>query len=50
MDQHSFLNNASPQYLEQMYVKYKNDPDSVEESWRYFFAGLEFSNTEFGSV
>ena len=43
MDKFSFLNQADPGYIEQLYVEYKKDPDSVSESWRWFFMGYEFS-------
>ena len=28
------------QYLEQMYARYANDPNAVDESWRAFFKAL----------
>ncbi|MFH0882132.1 MAG: 2-oxoglutarate dehydrogenase E1 component, partial [bacterium] len=32
----------SAQYLEELYQQWLNDPDSVDESWHYFFQGFEF--------
>lgn len=43
----SFLSNASPKYIEDLYQQYKNDPDSVEVEWRRFFEGFDFSQTDY---
>ncbi len=32
-------------YMEELYDKYRKDPNSVEESWRKFFEGYEFAVT-----
>src|SRR5262249_13516033 len=36
----SFLYGANAAYIEEMQARYQADPDSVDESWRNFFAGL----------
>ena len=43
MDTFSFLNNADIASVEDLYNQYKENPDSVEESWRNFFLGFEFA-------
>ena len=39
-EQSSFLQGANAVYVEQMYARYVEDPHSVEENWRTFFASL----------
>ena len=43
MDRFDYLHSAHPQYVEQLYRQYKNDPDSVNPTWRKFFEGYEFA-------
>ncbi len=38
------LNAQNVEYIEALYQQYRNDPDSVEPSWRYFFQGMEFAH------
>ena len=45
MDKYSYLGNADPAMIEELYKKYKSDPGSVDESWSKFFEGFEFSRT-----
>lgn len=42
MTDYSFVFNAHPTFIEDMYSKYQNDPASVEEGWRVFFKGFDF--------
>ncbi|MDR2122895.1 MAG: 2-oxoglutarate dehydrogenase E1 component [Flavobacteriaceae bacterium] len=44
MDQFSFLNAIHSEYIEELYQKYIQFPDSVEPSWRSFFQGFDFAN------
>ena len=39
----SLVFNASPAFIEQLYLSYQNDPLSVEEGWRKFFEGYDFA-------
>jgi len=48
MDKHSFLGNAEITSIEALYQKYKSNPDDVEESWRHFFEGFDFSKAQYG--
>ena len=36
----SFLNGANAGFIEDMYARFQADPNSVDESWRTFFAGV----------
>ena len=42
MKDYSYVFNAHPSFIDDMYAKYANDPQSVEEGWRVFFEGFEF--------
>lgn len=48
MDKYSFLNAAHTLYFAELYEKYKQDPDSIEPSWRAFFQGYDFGSETFG--
>ena len=45
MDQYSYVANADVSAIESLYQQYKENPESVDESWRNFFKGFEFSET-----
>ncbi len=45
MDQFSFIANADVSAVDSLYNQYKNNPNSVDESWQNFFKGFEFSKT-----
>lgn len=40
---YSFISNAHPSYIEGLYKQYKENPDSVAEGWREFFAGFDYA-------
>lgn len=48
MDRFSFLSNAEPGYVDQMFQSYKSSPDSVDATWQRFFEGYEFAQTRYG--
>jgi len=48
MDKYTYIANAHGNYLEELYQSYKNDPQSVDDSWQKFFEGFEFSQKDFG--
>ncbi len=41
----SYVSRANAAYIDGIYRAYQEDPSSVEESWRYFFEGYEFGQT-----
>ena len=44
MDKYSYLSNSSGNFIDDLYVKYKKDPQSIEKSWQRFFEGFEFAS------
>lgn len=48
MDRYTYISNAHAGYLENLYQNYKDDPESVDQSWRHFFEGFEFSIHKYG--
>lgn len=48
MDKYSYISNADINYIDELYQSYKNDPGSIDTSWRKFFEGFEFSQQRFG--
>lgn len=49
MDKFSWVNNADPSLIEELYQNYKIDPNSVEKSWKKFFEGFEFARTDYSA-
>ncbi|RAP26164.1 2-oxoglutarate dehydrogenase E1 component, partial [Candidatus Marinamargulisbacteria bacterium SCGC AG-343-D04] len=43
MDQFSYLNNANPAYVDELYQKFLENPDSVDADWKDFFKGYDFA-------
>ena len=41
MSNYSYLSNANPAFIEDIYKQYLKDPESVEEKWQWFFQGYE---------
>jgi len=44
----SYISNADPKYLENLYQQYLSDPESIDAAWRRFFEGYEFSQQQLG--
>jgi 2-oxoglutarate dehydrogenase E1 component len=47
MDKFSFVGNADVDAIEDLYVRYKKNPDEIDSSWRDFFKGFEFARTDY---
>lgn len=47
MDRFSFLNAAHTAFFADLYEQYLQNPDSVEPSWRSFFQGFDFGQTQY---
>ena len=47
MDNFSFLGNGDIGNFDNLFEQYHQDPESVEESWRRFFEGFEFSKANY---
>ena len=43
MDELTYLGNADSSAIEELYNRFRSDPESVETGWRRFFEGFEFS-------
>ena len=43
MDKFSYISNAEGDYIEDLYTSYQENPNQLDESWRRFFEGFEFS-------
>ncbi|MEM0997823.1 MAG: 2-oxoglutarate dehydrogenase E1 component [Bacteroidota bacterium] len=44
---YSYLSNADPKYIDEMYQQYQADPESVEYGWQKFFEGFDLAKTDF---
>ena len=47
MDKYSYLANATPEYLENLYKDFKSKPDSVDPEFRKFFEGFDFAQINY---
>lgn len=43
MEKFSYLNRSNLEYIEELYEKFRSDPESLPPEWRMFFEGVEFS-------
>ena len=43
MDELTYLGNADSSAIEELYNRFKSNPESVETGWRRFFEGFEFA-------
>jgi len=50
LSDYSFIARADPAFIDSMYEKYLQDPTQVDESWRTFFKGFDFSRKFDGGV
>lgn len=48
MSDFSFISNAHPAYIEQLYDQFQQNPDSLDASWRAFFQGFDFAQADNG--
>ena len=47
MDNYSFLSNATPEYLENLYSDFKTKPESVDIEFKKFFEGFDFATINY---
>lgn len=50
MTDFSFIANAHPSYIENLYEQYQADPANIESSWAAFFKGFEFAGQGNGAA
>src|SRR5690554_2856024 len=48
MDKYSYISNAHVAYIDELYRDFKQDPESIDPSWKSFFDGFDFALTKFG--
>lgn len=49
MEKHSYLSNAEPIAIEQLYEQFLKDPGSLDEGWKIFFEGFEFARNSYAA-
>jgi 2-oxoglutarate dehydrogenase E1 component len=49
MDKYSYLSNADVTVFDDLYQKFKNNPDSVDITWKAFFEGFEFQHADYST-
>lgn len=47
MDRYSYISNAHGSYIDELYKNFRNDPESIDPSWRKFFEGFEFAESTY---
>lgn len=47
MDSYSYLSNATPEYLENLYNDFKTKPESVDAEFKKFFEGFDFAQINY---
>jgi len=47
MDDLSFLQSLDSEAIEELYQKYRNDPESVDSSWHHFFQGFDLARRDY---
>ncbi|NQZ75839.1 MAG: 2-oxoglutarate dehydrogenase E1 component, partial [Ekhidna sp.] len=48
MDKYSYIANAHGNYLDELFNAYKENPETIDESWKKFFEGFEFAQEKYG--
>lgn len=49
MDKFSYLGNSDVNAIEQLFIQYQSNPDSVDKTWQDFFKGFEFARADYSS-
>ena len=47
MDKYSYLSNATPEYLDNLYKDFKSKPESVDLEFQKFFEGFDFATLNY---
>jgi 2-oxoglutarate dehydrogenase E1 component len=47
MDKYSYIANAHPDYIDELYKSYQQDPESIDISWKKFFEGFDFAQANY---
>ncbi len=43
MNEHSYISNADPAYIDSLYQRFLRDPQSLDTGWRQFFQGFDYA-------
>jgi len=43
MNKYNYLKSINAEYIEDLFIQYLNNPDSVDDSWKFFFEGMELN-------
>ncbi|MBP8725395.1 MAG: 2-oxoglutarate dehydrogenase E1 component [Saprospiraceae bacterium] len=43
MNAHSYISNADPAYIDSLYRRFLQDPQSLDTGWRQFFQGVDYA-------
>src|SRR5687767_6232543 len=49
MDTYSFLSNATPEYLENLYKDFRKNPALVDSEFKKFFEGFDFATLNYSN-
>ena len=47
MDKFTFVGNGDVNAIDDLYERYKENPESVDREWARFFEGVDFVKTDF---
>lgn len=47
MDKFSYLGNSDVNAIEELFIQFQKEPNSVDKSWQDFFKGFEFARTDY---
>ncbi len=50
MKDYSHITNAHPSFIDELYQKYKRNPEQIDTGWRLFFDGFEYAGNENGAT
>ncbi|MBX7231920.1 MAG: 2-oxoglutarate dehydrogenase E1 component [Bdellovibrionales bacterium] len=46
LEKFSYLNRPNLEYIEGLFQQFQQQPDTLSEEWKMFFAGMEFANNQ----
>lgn len=50
MDKFSYVGNGDVNAIEELFIQYQKDPNSVDKTWQDFFKGFEFSKADYSAA
>lgn len=49
MDSYSYLSNATPEFVENLYLDFKKNPSSIDPEFKKFFEGFDFASANYSN-